>query len=77
MFCSCFVLTLLFAVIALAPHRLSTLPTLVCFLIFYRPMGTDFSLLTDVVSQFKSFSEAPCLAQKCGTHRSDNHFRAL
>jgi hypothetical protein len=30
-----------------------------------------------VVYGFKSFSEAPRLARKCGTHRSDNHVRAL
>jgi hypothetical protein len=30
-----------------------------------------------VVSMFKSFSEAPRLAQKCGTRRSDNIVRAL
>jgi hypothetical protein len=35
------------------------------------------ALLTDVVSRFKSFIEAPCLARKCGTHRSDSHVRAL
>jgi hypothetical protein len=31
----------------------------------------------DVVSGFISFSEAPCLAQKCGTRKSDSHARAL
>jgi hypothetical protein len=31
----------------------------------------------DVVSRFKSFSEAPHLARKCGTHRSDSLVRAL
>jgi hypothetical protein len=30
-----------------------------------------------VVSVFKSFSEAPRLAQKCGTRRSDSHVRTL
>jgi hypothetical protein len=35
------------------------------------------ALLADVVSAFKSFSEAPCLARKCGTRRSDSHVRAL
>jgi hypothetical protein len=35
------------------------------------------ALLTDVVSEFKSFSEAPCLAWKGGTHRSDSPVRAL
>jgi hypothetical protein len=32
-------------------------------------------LLADVVSGFKSFSEAPCLAQNCGAVRSDNPVR--
>jgi hypothetical protein len=27
------------------------------------------TLLVDVVFRFKSFSEAPCLTRKCGTHR--------
>jgi hypothetical protein len=31
----------------------------------------------DVVSGFKSFSEASRLARKCGTHRSDSPVRAL
>jgi hypothetical protein len=34
-------------------------------------------LLTDVVSVFNTFSEAPRLEQKCGTHRSDSPIRAL
>jgi hypothetical protein len=34
------------------------------------------ALLKDVVSEFKSFSKAPCLARKCGTRRSDS-IRAL
>jgi hypothetical protein len=34
-------------------------------------------LLVDMVSGFKSFSEDPRLAWKCGTHKSDNHVRAL
>jgi hypothetical protein len=63
--------------ITLAPHRLSALPTLVCFLVFYQPMGKHLSLLVDVVSGFKSFSEAQRLAWKCGTHRSDSLVRAL
>jgi hypothetical protein len=50
---------------------------LVCFLVFYRPMGKHLALLTDVVSGFKSFSEAPHLARKCGTHMSDSPVRAL
>jgi hypothetical protein len=35
------------------------------------------ALLMDVVSRFKSFSEAPCLARKCGTCKSDSPVRAL
>jgi hypothetical protein len=50
---------------------------LVCFLVFYRLMGKNLALLADVVSVFKSFSEAPRLAWKCGTHRSDSLVRAL
>jgi hypothetical protein len=61
----------------LTPHSLSALLTLVCFLIFYRLMRNHLALLTDVVSEFKSFSEAPHLAQKCGTCRSDSPIRAL
>jgi hypothetical protein len=45
---------------------------LVCFLVFYRLTGKHLALLMDMMSGFKSFSEAPRLAQKCGTHRSDN-----
>jgi hypothetical protein len=55
----------------------SALPMLVCFLVFYRLMEKHLALLADVVSEFKSFSEAPCLARKCGTHRSDSHVRVL
>jgi hypothetical protein len=50
---------------------------LVCFLVFHRLTGKHLTLLTDVVSGFKSFNEAPCLGQKYGTHRSDSHVRAL
>jgi hypothetical protein len=35
------------------------------------------ALLMDVVSGFKSFSEAPRLAWKCGTRGSDSPVRAL
>jgi hypothetical protein len=35
------------------------------------------ALLAGVVSGFKSYSEAPRLAQKCGTRRSDSPVRAL
>jgi hypothetical protein len=34
-------------------------------------------LLANVVSRFDTFSEAPCLAQKSGTYRSDNLVMAL
>jgi hypothetical protein len=50
---------------------------LVCFLIFHRLTRKYLALLVDVVFGFKSFSEAPRLAQKCGTHRSDSLVRAL
>jgi hypothetical protein len=43
---------------------------LVCFLVFHRLMRKHLALLVDVVSRFKSFSEAPCLAWKCGTRKS-------
>jgi hypothetical protein len=56
---------------------LSGLPTLVCFLVFRQLTGKHLSLLMDMVSMFKSFSEALCLAQKCGTHRSDTPIRTL
>jgi hypothetical protein len=57
----------------LAPRSLSALLMLVCFLIFYRLMGNHLGLLADVVSGFKSLSDAPCLVWKCGTRRSDSH----
>jgi hypothetical protein len=63
--------------ITLAPNSSSGLPMLVCFLVFYRPTGKYLDLLTDVVFGFKSFSEAPRLARKCGTHRSGSPVRAL
>jgi hypothetical protein len=50
---------------------------LVCFLIFYQLTGKHLTLLIDVLSEFKSFSEAPCLARKCGTYKSDSPIRAL
>jgi hypothetical protein len=50
---------------------------LVCFLVFYRLMRKDLVLLVDVVSECITFNEGPHLAQKCGTHRSDSHVRAL
>jgi hypothetical protein len=63
--------------ITIAPRSSSVLPTLVCFLVFYRPTGKHLALLTDVVSGFKSFNEAPRLAQNCGTRWSDSPIRAL
>jgi hypothetical protein len=80
--------SLLFAVIALwiicltwyitpAPCSSSVLPTLVRFLIFHWLTKKHLALPTDVVSRFKSFSEAPHLALKCGTRRSDSAVRAL
>jgi hypothetical protein len=30
-------------------------------------MGKHFALLVDMMFRFKAFSEAPCLARKCGT----------
>jgi hypothetical protein len=50
---------------------------LVCFLVFHRLTRKNLALLTDMVSGFKSFSEAPRLARKCGTHKSDSPIRAL
>jgi hypothetical protein len=50
---------------------------LLLFLIFHQLTRKHLVLLTDMVSRFKSFSEASCLAQKCGTHRSDNPVRVL
>jgi hypothetical protein len=34
-------------------------------------------VLADLVSEFKSFSEAPHLSRKCGTCRSDSPVSAL
>jgi hypothetical protein len=50
---------------------------LVCFRVFHRLRGKHLALLMDVVSGFKTFSEAPCLTWKCGTRRSDSPVRAL
>jgi hypothetical protein len=50
---------------------------LVCFLVFYRLTGKHLALLVEVVSGFKYFSEAPCLARKYGTRMSDSPIRAL
>jgi hypothetical protein len=50
---------------------------LVCFLVFHWLTEKHLALLMDVVSEFKSFSEAPHLARKCGIRRSDSPVRAL
>jgi hypothetical protein len=50
---------------------------LVCFLVYYGPTGKHLALLKDVVSGFKSFSEAPRLAWKYGTRSCDSPVRAL
>jgi hypothetical protein len=49
----------------------------VCSLVFYRLTGKHLALLMDVVSGFKSFSEALRLIWKCGTCKSDSPVRAL
>jgi hypothetical protein len=76
-YCYCFVDYMSISVDYSTSHSSSALPMLVCFLVFYQLMGKQLALLTDVVSGFKSFSEASRLAQKCGTHRSDSPVRAL
>jgi hypothetical protein len=63
--------------ITLAPCSSSGLSMLVCFHVFHRLTGTHLALLVDMVSGFKFFSEAPHLAQKCGTCRSDSPVRVL
>jgi hypothetical protein len=50
---------------------------LVCFVVFHWLTRKHLALLADVVSEFKSFSEASHLAWKCGTRRSDSPVRAL
>jgi hypothetical protein len=40
---------------------------LVCFVVFHWLTRKHLALLADVVSEFKSFSEASHLAWKCGT----------
>jgi hypothetical protein len=44
---------------------------------FYRLTRKHLALLADMVFGSKSFGEAPCLAWKCGIHRSDSPVRAL
>jgi hypothetical protein len=56
---------------------LSDLLTLVCFIVFHQLMRKHLVILADVVSDYITFSEAPCLAHKCGTRRSDSPVRAL
>jgi hypothetical protein len=50
---------------------------LVCFLVFRRLMRKHLLILADVVSGCITLSEAPHLARKCGTRRSDGPIRAL
>jgi hypothetical protein len=50
---------------------------LVCFHVFHGLVRKQLALLVDAVSLFKSFGEAPRLAWKCGTRRSDSPIRAL
>jgi hypothetical protein len=87
MLCSYFVLSFdacivtmtwsLMFVITLAPCSSSALSTLMWFLVFYQLTRNHLALLMNVVSGFKSLSEAPHLARNCGTHRSDSPVRAL
>jgi hypothetical protein len=63
--------------ITLAILSLSDLLTLVCFLVFRRLMRKHLVILADVVSECITFSEAPHLARKCGTRRSDSLVRGL
>jgi hypothetical protein len=75
--CCCLVGYLSDSADTLAPRSSSGLSMLVCFLVFHRLMRKHLALLTDVVSGFKSFSEAQCLARKCGTRRTDSPVKAL
>jgi hypothetical protein len=50
---------------------------LVCFLVFRRLNRKHLVLLVHMVSGFNIFSEAPRLAQKCGTHMSGSIVMAL
>jgi hypothetical protein len=50
---------------------------LVCLVVLHRLTGKHLALLVNMVSRFKSFSEAPHLARKCGTCGSDSPIRAL
>jgi hypothetical protein len=63
--------------ITLAPRSSSGLLMLVCFLVFHRLTRKHLALDTDEVFGFQSFCEAPLLAWKCGTSRSDSPVRAL
>jgi hypothetical protein len=58
--------------ITLAILSSSDLSMLVCFLVFHQLMTKHFVILAGVVSGCITFSEAPRLAWKCGTHRSDS-----
>jgi hypothetical protein len=75
--CYCYVGYLTVSVDTLAPRSSSALLMLVCFLVFHWLAGKHLALLTNMVSRLKSFSEAPCLARKCGTCRSDSPVMAL
>jgi hypothetical protein len=50
---------------------------LVYLFIFHQLMRKHLVILADMVSKCITFSEAPCLAEKCGTRRSDSPVRAL
>jgi hypothetical protein len=76
-YCYCSVGYLSDLVDSSSSSRSTGLPTLVCFLVFHWLTGKHLALLTDVVSEFKSFSEAPRVAQKFGTCRSDSPVRVL
>jgi hypothetical protein len=87
-YCSVGYLSLLFVVIALwvicltqqitlAPRSSSGLPMLDYFLEFHWLTRKHLVSLMDMVSKFKSFSEAPHLSWKCGTHMSDSPVRNL
>jgi hypothetical protein len=47
------------------------------FLVFHRLTRKHLVILVDMVSGCITFSEAPRLARKCGTQRSDSPVRAL
>jgi hypothetical protein len=63
--------------ITLAILSSSDLLALVCFLVFRRLARKHLVMLADMVSGCITFNEAPHLAQKCGTYRSDSLVKAL